>query len=462
MFTTVCSAAVYGLQAYLVRVEVDLAGGLPSFQLVGSLGSEVKESRERVSVAMKNSGFQIPPAHITVNLAPAGRRKDGTAFDLPIAVGLLRDMELVPEEALQDTLFLGELGLNGEIKKVKGVLPIVQEAAKSGIRRVVVPGENAMEAAVIPGITVWGVNCLNDLLAALNHPELETEKVYQPRIRAEDLLREGTGQDTGDFREVAGQENAKRGAEIAAAGFHNLLMIGPPGVGKSMVAGRIPGILPPLTLKESLEVTGIFSVAGLLPPTSGDITIGEKSILGEKGYVGYMLQKDMLLPWRTIIDNIILGLEIKGVPKREARKQALPLMEKYGLSGFEKNYPCELSGGMRQRAALLRTLLYDREIILLDEPFGALDAQTRQSMQNWLLEIWEDFHKTVLFVTHDMDEAIYLSDIICVFSGRPGYVKEKITVHLKRPRKQEDMLETDFWDLKQHLMGGMSDEKRSV
>lgn len=244
MFTTVFSAAVYGLQAYLVRVEVDLAGGLPSFQLVGSLGSEVKESRERVSVAMKNSGFQIPPAHITVNLAPAGRRKDGTAFDLPVAVGLLRDMELVPEEALQDTLFLGELGLNGEIKKVKGVLPIVQEAAKSGIRRVVVPGENAMEAAVIPGITVWGVNCLNDLLAALNHPELETEKVYQPRIRAEDLLREGTGQDTGDFREVAGQENAKRGAEIAAAGFHNLLMIGPPGVGKSMVAGRIPGILP--------------------------------------------------------------------------------------------------------------------------------------------------------------------------------------------------------------------------
>ena len=133
MFTTVFSAAVYGLQAYLVRVEVDLAGGLPSFQLVGSLGSEVKESRERVSVAMKNSGFQIPPAHITVNLAPAGRRKDGTAFDLPVAVGLLRDMELVPEEALQDTLFLGELGLNGEIKKVKGVLPIVPKGG--GARR---------------------------------------------------------------------------------------------------------------------------------------------------------------------------------------------------------------------------------------------------------------------------------------------------------------------------------------
>mgnify|MGYP000021248918 CR=1 FL=1 len=272
MFTTVYSAAVYGLQAYLVRVEVDLAGGLPTFLLVGSLGSEVKESRERVCVAMKNSGFQLPPAHITVNLAPADRRKDGTAFDLPIAVGLLRDMELVPEEVLQDTLFLGELGLNGEVKKVKGVLPIAQEAANCGIRRVVVPEENAMEAAVIPGITVWGVNCLTDLLMALIHPEEENEKIYQPRIRAEDLLQKGEASGTGDFREVAGQEAAKRGAVIAAAGFHNLLMIGPPGVGKSMIAGRIPGILPPLTLEESLEVTGIFSVAGLLPPGQALIT----------------------------------------------------------------------------------------------------------------------------------------------------------------------------------------------
>lgn len=272
MFTTVYSAAVYGLQAYLVRVEVDLAGGLPTFQMVGSLGGEVKESRERVCVAMKNSGFQIPPAHITVNLAPADRRKDGTAFDLPIAVGLLRDMELVPGEVLQDTLFLGELGLNGELKKVKGVLPVVQEAAKSGIRRVVVPLENALEAAVIPGITVWGVNNLQDLLLALVHPEAENEKVYKPRIRAEELLREGSGNEMGDFREVAGQETAKRGAVIAAAGFHNLLMIGPPGVGKSMIAGRIPGILPPLTLEESLEVTGIFSVVGLLPPGQALVT----------------------------------------------------------------------------------------------------------------------------------------------------------------------------------------------
>lgn len=272
MFSTIDSGAVCGLQAYLVRVEVDLAGGLPSFQMVGSLGSEVRESRERVCVAMKNSGFQLPPCHITVNLAPAGRRKDGTAFDLPIAVGLLKDMELLTEEAVRDTLFLGELGLNGEIKRVKGVLPIVREAADKGIGRVIVPRENALEAAVIPGITVWGVGELGELIMALLHPDTENEKIYKPRIRAEELLQKKKADRRGDFKEVSGQESARRGAMIAAAGFHNLLMMGPPGVGKSMIAGRIPGILPPLTLEESLEVTSIYSVAGLLTPEQALIT----------------------------------------------------------------------------------------------------------------------------------------------------------------------------------------------
>ena len=272
MFSTIDSGAVCGLQAYLVRVEVDLAGGLPSFQMVGSLGSEVRESRASVCVAMKNSWFQFPPCHITVNLAPAGRRKDGTAFDLPIAVGLLKDMELLTEEAVRDTLFLGELGLNGEIKRVKGVLPIVREAADKGIGRVIVPRENALEAAVIPGITVWGVGELGELIMALLHPDAENEKIYKPRIRAEELLQKKKADRRGDFKEVSGQESARRGAMIAAAGFHNLLMMGPPGVGKSMIAGRIPGILPPLTLEESLEVTSIYSVAGLLTPEQALIT----------------------------------------------------------------------------------------------------------------------------------------------------------------------------------------------
>ncbi|CAM4430394.1 ABC transporter ATP-binding protein [Paenibacillus macerans] len=208
-------------------------------------------------------------------------------------------------------------------------------------------------------------------------------------------------------------------------------MIGPSGCGKSTLFNII---------------------AGLIPPSTGQVIADGRNIVGKTGYVGYMLQKDMLLPWRTILDNIILGMEVRGVPRKEAAERALPLMEKYGLKGFDKHYPQELSGGMRQRAALLRTLLYDRDIILLDEPFGALDAQTRLTMQNWLLQIWTDFGKTVLFVTHDIDEAIYLSDDIYVFSQRPGRVKSKITVTMERPRKTEDMTSPDFMELKHHLL----------
>lgn len=197
-------------------------------------------------------------------------------------------------------------------------------------------------------------------------------------------------------------------------------------------------------------------IAGLLEPTTGDIVVDGESILGKKGKVGYMLQKDMLLPWRTILDNVIIGMEISGVPKKVAREKALSMMGKYGLQGFEKNYPYELSGGMRQRAALLRTMLYDREIMLLDEPFGALDAQTRLKMQTWLLQVWRDFKKTVLFVTHDIDEAIYLADEIYVFSPGPGYVKEIINVNMPRPRQTSDMVSENYQELKQHLLSQLA------
>ncbi len=193
-------------------------------------------------------------------------------------------------------------------------------------------------------------------------------------------------------------------------------------------------------------------IAGLMPPTYGDVRADGKSILNEPGYTGYMLQKDLLLPWRTILDNVTLGMEVRGVPRKEAVARAEPLMERYGLHGFGQHYPNQLSGGMRQRAALLRTLLYDRDILLLDEPFGALDAQTRASMQNWLLAIWKDFKKTILFVTHDIDEAIYLSDKIFVFSKRPGHLICEVDVHLKRPRQSRDKASEDFIRLKQYLM----------
>src|SRR5713226_4472610 len=173
----------------------------------------------------------------------------------------------------------------------------------------------------------------------------------------------------------------------------------------SIPQGRFVSLIGPSGCGKST----IFNIiAGLLEPSGGRVLIDGIDATGTIGRVGYMLQKDLLLPWRTLTDNIVLGMEIQGVPLREARARALPLLRRYGLAGFEQAYPNALSGGMRQRAALLRTLLFDTDVILLDEPFGALDAQTKLRMQEWLLRLWSDFGKTVLFVTHDVEEAIYL------------------------------------------------------
>jgi ABC-type nitrate/sulfonate/bicarbonate transport system ATPase subunit len=165
-----------------------------------------------------------------------------------------------------------------------------------------------------------------------------------------------------------------------------------------------------------------------------------------------MLQKDLLLPWRSVVDNVILGMEIQGVPLKAGRARALPLLKRYGLAGFEYLYPNALSGGMRQRAALLRTLLFDTDLILLDEPFGALDAQTKLAMQEWLMQLWADFGKTVLFVTHDVEEAIYLSDELHVMGTRPGRIIESIPVALPRPRARTAALTPDFLAIKQHCL----------
>lgn len=265
MYSTITSGALMGVHAYLVGVEVDIASGLPGFSMVGSLSGEVRESRERVQVALKNAGLSIPPTHITINLSPANRRKEGTAFDLPIAVGVLQAMGYFSGEATRDILFLGELGLNGEVRKAKGVLPIVREAVKNGIRQCIVPKENALEGAVIPGIIVRGVSEIGELMHFLQEtPQRQEELLPRVTVDAEKLFCAKREEGQYDFADVFGQEAAKRAAEIAAAGFHNLLMTGPSGAGKSMIAKRIPGIMPALTLEESLEVTSVYSVAGLL------------------------------------------------------------------------------------------------------------------------------------------------------------------------------------------------------
>ena len=193
-------------------------------------------------------------------------------------------------------------------------------------------------------------------------------------------------------------------------------------------------------------------VAGLLRPGEGAIALDGEVINGQAGLVGYMLQKDLLLPWRTILDNTILGLELGHRSKAECREIAMPFLKRYGLAGFENRYPRELSGGMRQRVALLRTLLCNTDVILLDEPFSALDAQTRGDMQAWLLDIWAEFKKTVVLVTHDVEEAVYLSDRIVVLSSRPGRVREVVDVGLERPRPRSVVTSPEFAQLKAHCL----------
>jgi ABC-type nitrate/sulfonate/bicarbonate transport system ATPase subunit len=217
----------------------------------------------------------------------------------------------------------------------------------------------------------------------------------------------------------------------------------------SIPQGRFVSLIGPSGCGKST----IFNIAaGLQEPSEGRVVIDGVDATGTIGRVGYMLQKDLLLPWRTLIDNIILGMEIQGVPLRAARAKALPLLRRYGLAGFEHAYPSALSGGMRQRAALLRTLLFDTDVILLDEPFGALDAQTKLQMQEWLLALWSDFGKTVVFVTHDVEEAVFLSDEVHVMGTRPGRVLETLAVDLPRPRLRACTATPQFIALKERCL----------
>jgi ABC-type nitrate/sulfonate/bicarbonate transport system ATPase subunit len=217
----------------------------------------------------------------------------------------------------------------------------------------------------------------------------------------------------------------------------------------SIPQGRFVSLIGPSGCGKST----IFNIiAGLLEPTDGRVLIDGIDATGTIGRVGYMLQKDLLLPWRTVLDNVILGMEIQGVALAEARARALPLLQRYGLAGFEYLHPNSLSGGMRQRAALLRTLLFDTDVILLDEPFGALDAQTKLQMQEWLMTLWSDFRKTVVFVTHDVEEAIYLSDELYVMATRPGRIIETVPVELPRPRLRTTALTPDFIAIKERCL----------
>ncbi len=260
MVNKTTTASVIGLNAYKVSVETDVQNGLPAFSVVGLPDTAVNEARDRVKSAIKNSGYTFPRTKVIINLAPADLKKAGTSFDLPIAMGIIVEEGVIETERLNDYAFVGELSLDGSLRGVRGVLPIVLGLKEFGIKNIIVPTENAQEAALIDGVNVFGADCLGDVV---HH--FEDTPLVAVKVDATNYLKNVNENYLYDFKDVKGQQKAKRALEIAAAGGHNLLMTGSPGSGKTLMAKCFASILPPLELSEALELTKIYSVCGLLP-----------------------------------------------------------------------------------------------------------------------------------------------------------------------------------------------------